>query len=68
MSKGKSDCSGSWICEADGRCELVLNGDVYKGVMVRAVDGAQGASVPCFTVINEKGEAVWGIRYDDLDE
>lgn len=62
------DCSGSWTCEADGRCELVLNGDVYKGVMVRAVDGAQGASVPCFTVINEKGEAVWGIRYDDLDE
>ena len=50
----------------DGTVRLTLNGETYTGVFTRALDGAQSAWVTCFTALNEKGEAVWGIRTDDI--
>ena len=57
--------NGSWRWE-DGWLRLELDGQAYSGVFTRALDGAQSAWVTCFTALNEAGEAVWGIRYDDV--
>ncbi len=61
-------CTGAWESGEDGFVTLTLDGETYHGVFIRAVDGVQSASVPCFTALNEKGEAVWGIRYDEIEE
>ena len=37
------------------------------GRFLKGMDGAQNAWVSCFSALNEAGEAVWGIRYEDLD-
>ena len=58
-------CVGTWESAEDGTVRLTLNGETYAGVFTRALDGAQSAWVTCFTALNEKGEAVWGIRTDD---
>ena len=58
-------CEGTWESAEDGTVRLTLNGETYAGVFTRALDGAQSAWVTCFTALNEKGEAVWGIRTDD---
>ena len=62
------DCAGSWESTEDGTVKLTLNGESYTGVFTRCLDGAQSAWVSCFTALNEKGEAVWGIRTDGLEE
>ena len=61
------DCAGSWESTEDGTVKLTLNGESYTGVFTRCLDGAQSAYVSCFTALNEKGEAVWGIRTDGLE-
>ncbi len=61
----EGDCAGTWESAPDGEVCLVLNGEAYRGVFTRCLDGAQSAWVSCFTALNEKGEAVWGIRTDD---
>lgn len=60
-------CEGTWESAGDGTVRLILNGESYLGVFTRALDGAQSAWVSCFTALNEKGEAVWGVRCDDLE-
>ena len=60
-------CSGTWESAEDGGVRLVLNGETYTGVFTRCLDGAQSAWVSCFTALNEKGEAVWGIRTDGAE-
>ncbi len=59
-------CEGTWESTKDGGVTLTLNGEAYTGVFTRCMDGAQSAWVPCFTALNAKGEAVWGVRADDL--
>ena len=59
--------SGAWESDQGGTARFVFNGDTYKGVFIRGYDEAQGAFVSCFTALNEKGEAVWGIRTDGED-
>ena len=56
--------SGRWTSE-EGMIHLTLDGQSYSGRFCRCMDGAQNAWVSCFTALNEAGEAVWGIRYDD---
>ncbi|MCR4883041.1 MAG: glycoside hydrolase family 43 protein [Clostridiales bacterium] len=58
------DCEGTWTCTEKDGITLVLGTETYTGVFTRALDGAQSAWVSCFTALNEKGEAVWGIRTD----
>ena len=60
-------CEGTWESGDDGTVLLTLNGESYTGVFTRCLDDAQGAWVTCFTALNDKGEAVWGIRTDDAD-
>ena len=64
----KGACEGVWESAEDGTVRLTLNGETYTGVFTRALDGAQSAWVSCFTALNEKGEAVWGIRTDGIAE
>ncbi len=59
--------SGAWESDQGGAARFIFNGDTYKGVFIRGYDEAQGAFVSCFTALNEKGEAVWGIRTDGED-
>ena len=60
-------CSGTWEDTEDGVIRISLNGEAYTGVFARCYDGAQTAWVSCFTALNEKGEAVWGVRTDGVD-
>ena len=60
-------CEGTWESAPGGTAYLNLNGERYTGVFTRCLDDAQGAWVTCFTALNEKGEAVWGIRADDAE-
>ena len=60
-------CEGTWESGDDGTVRLTLDGESYTGVFTRCLDDAQGAWVTCFTALNEKGEAVWGIRADDAE-
>ena len=59
--------SGVWESDPGGEARFIFNGESYKGVFIRGYDEAQGAFVSCFTALNEKGEAVWGIRTDGED-
>ena len=70
LADGKVDgaCEGTWESTEDGKVRLSLNGEAYTGVFARCYDGAQTAWVSCFTALNEKGEAVWGIRTDGIAE
>ncbi len=59
-------CEGTWESAGENAVRLTLNGETYTGVFARGFDGAQSAWVTCFTALNEKGEAVWGVRTDGL--
>ncbi len=55
---------GTWEDTEEGGLHITLNGETYAGVFIRCYDGAQTAWVTCFTALNEKGEALWGVRTD----
>ncbi len=58
--------TGTW--ESDGDLvRLKIGEETYTGRFLKGMDGAQNAWVSCFSALNEAGEAVWGIRYEDLD-
>ena len=62
----EGDAEGTWTCEDGKNLTLTLSGTVYHGIMHKALDGAQSARVTCFSVLNEAGEALWGIRAEDV--
>ena len=35
---------------------------VFTGIALMGYDDVQDSVVPCFTLLSEKGEALWGIR------
>ena len=59
------ECTGTWESQESGSIHITVQGETYTGVFARCFDGAQSAWVSCFTALNEKGEALWGIRTDD---
>ncbi|HHX60530.1 MAG TPA: hypothetical protein GX707_07375 [Epulopiscium sp.] len=45
----------------DGYCiELIIDGEVYDGVVIQQYDWERGKDVMAFTAMSEQGKAIWG--------
>lgn len=54
------DWSGTWTLTGDGKCEITLNGTLFKGVFVKQWDAVARQETMSFTALSHNGEAVWG--------
>lgn len=59
--------TGSWKLDGDNTMELTLNGQTFRGVMLRQYDEFGRKYVTAFTVLSEDGTAVWGSGLEALE-
>ena len=69
VSLAEEDYSGRVFVVDNQRISVTQRQSVLDALAMteKGMDGAQNAWVSCFSALNEAGEAVWGIRYEDLD-
>lgn len=65
-NKISGSVSGTWKLKGQNMMELTIDGNTYKGVAVRQWDPASEEVVMTFTVLSDKGVAVWGSQLEDL--
>ena len=59
------DLSGTWHCDDGQTFECNLDGIEYHGVMNTAWNNAEKTWVPCFSVLDGTGAALWGSKCVD---
>lgn len=56
------DVSGTFQSHGENNMEIVIGGETYKGIFVKAFDNQQSQWVITFTALSDKGEAIWGSK------
>ncbi|MCC5895734.1 MAG: family 43 glycosylhydrolase [Alkalibacterium sp.] len=58
--------TGTWKLKGQHNIELTIEGETYKGSVLRQWDPTSEQVVMTFTALSEKGVAVWGSQYENL--
>ncbi len=56
------DHDGTWKSEDGRKMTVVLDGVSYEGVILPGYDDGQKAYTTCFTLMDNTGTALWGVR------
>lgn len=60
--------SGTWKLKGQHDIELTIEGDMFKGSVIRQWDPTSEQVVLTFTALSDKGVAIWGSQMESLTE